>query len=567
MKFILRLLFLSTFLCSELNAQQNYLPFVGFTPNQIRITLTPQLGACMHIANYGAPGFEFPVGSNNHLSYSNSFWFGGKYNNDSLEIGVSKWGQSDYRFGNGPLTVDPSLNTGGTEDFGNATIDSLEMLEWEQVFIVTKQDIEIFKQWFACNQDPNCDENVYYPNYQIPSSILDWPAHGDINQDQAFYLAPFYDFDNDGNYNPNSGDFPCIKGDHFAWMILNDQPLTGENVGGMGVEIHISVYGFDKEDGNLLDQTIFVEYDVINRSTDTLNDFRFLELQDFDLGYSQDDYMGTLPTENSIFVYNGDDFDEGSSGASGYGNYPPTFSMKLLNKNALHGSYFDNSSGPQGSLFTDDEYNNYLHGLWRNGDSLYFGGTGFPGSNGATSMTTNWVYPHLSNTPFNWTETNTTGQGVGINDADDRRGQLVAGGELFLPGTKLEYDYAFVVSTSDQTGAQASLDQMLIDLPLVQQFYNDSISACSPQLSGSLGIYKAESNEFTVYPNPAKGYVNVISSTQIKYNYHLIDASGSVALSGLGYQNTMINLSALAPGVYYFIIEGSKHSPYKIIKQ
>ncbi|SFT37181.1 Por secretion system C-terminal sorting domain-containing protein [Lishizhenia tianjinensis] len=556
-------LILSTLLSVYLGAQQNYLPFTGFTPNQIRITLTPQLGACMNIVNYGAAGFEFPVGSNNHVSFANSFWFGGKYNNDSLEISASKWSYYDYRFGNGPLTVDPTLNTGTTEDFGDASIDSLEMLEWEQVFIVTKQDIEIFKQWFICEQDPNCNANVYYPNYQIPSSIMDWPAHGDITQDQTFYLAPFYDYDNDGNYNPNAGDFPCIKGDYFAWMILNDQPLSGENAGGMGVEIHISVYGFDKEDGNVLDQTIFVEYDVINRSTDTLTDFRFLEYQDFDLGYPMDDYIGTLPSENAIFVYNGDDFDDG---ATGYGNYPPTFTMKLLNKTAIHGSYFINSSGSLGDPNTDVEYNNYLHGLWKNGDSLYYGGTGFPGTTGATNMTTNWVYPHLSTTPFNWTETNTNGQG-NSNDSDDRRGHLVAGGELFLPGTKLEYDYAFVVSTSNQNGALASLNQMYVDLPLVQEFYNDSISVCGPGLSGNLGTDFTQGNEISVFPNPASDFVILRSNLSVNFNYTLFDASGRVALSGNGNQQTKITLSDLTPGLYYLEIEGSENPPFKIVKQ
>ena len=31
----------------------------------------------------------------------------------------------------------------------------------------------------------------------IPTSILEWPAHGDMVF-QDFYLAPFYDYNNDG---------------------------------------------------------------------------------------------------------------------------------------------------------------------------------------------------------------------------------------------------------------------------------------------------------------------------------------------------------------------------------
>ena len=38
--------------------------------------------------------------------------------------------------------------------------------------------------------------------------IFNWPAHGDIGIGQDYWLAPFYDYDNSGDYDPNAGDIP-----------------------------------------------------------------------------------------------------------------------------------------------------------------------------------------------------------------------------------------------------------------------------------------------------------------------------------------------------------------------
>lgn len=546
------------------NSQTTNFPYTVFGPNQVRIAVSPQFGACMNVLNTHSAGLEYPAGSGNFLSYSNTVIFGGRYNDGSLEIGAMKTAHEDYRFGNGPLSVVQGSGNGVVEDFGNAEIDSIEMLEWEQVYTVTKQDIEVFKQWFSCMQTINCNASLYYPNYQIPASILNWPAHGDVSQNQPYYLAPFYDYNNDGMYNPNDGDFPCIKGDYFAWMILNDKPYAGNNQNGMGVEIHISIYGYNKEPDNVVSKTIFVEYDVINRSSDTLNDFRFLEWQDFDIGSSFDDYIGTVPEENTVFGYNGDSFDDGQGGSIGYGTNIPVLSMKLLNKTALYGTYYMNLGVGAGPL-TDLQYDRLLHGLWVTGDSLYFGGTGFPGTTGATSTTTNWVYPYTSTAPFNWTETNIDGQGA-TTYADDRRAHLVAGGEMFYPGTKLEYDYAFIVSQVDQGLVQDNLDQMLLDLPAIQQFYNDSIQGCTAALSGVLNTNNETELSFEVYPNPFEDNLEITTQSKEEYVYTIVDANGRLVMNGKAQGNTLLNLEFLEKGIYYLRLEGSDRRIQKILK-
>ena len=45
------------------------------------------------------------------------------------------------------------------------------------------------------------------PSSDITDVIRNWPAHGH-GDDLTSYLAPFFDADNDGVYNPEQGDYP-----------------------------------------------------------------------------------------------------------------------------------------------------------------------------------------------------------------------------------------------------------------------------------------------------------------------------------------------------------------------
>ena len=51
-------------------------------------------------------------------------------------------------------------------------------------------------------------QNVLFPGYEVPDIIQNWPAHGDVAAGQDYYLAPFYDNNDDGTYNWQDGDYP-----------------------------------------------------------------------------------------------------------------------------------------------------------------------------------------------------------------------------------------------------------------------------------------------------------------------------------------------------------------------
>ena len=73
-------------------------------------------------------------------------------------------------------------------DYGPAEITPDQCIKYDQFYVTTRQEVELFNAWYECSQNPDCDVNVDFPGYSIPSSILTWPAHGDQSIFQDFYL-------------------------------------------------------------------------------------------------------------------------------------------------------------------------------------------------------------------------------------------------------------------------------------------------------------------------------------------------------------------------------------------
>ena len=71
----------------------------------------------------------------------------------------------------------------------------------------------------------------------IPESIRDWPANGNSAQDQ--FLAPFFDQNGNGYYEPEQGDYP-------------DYNITGDND-------EAELYGIKHYGGYLMIKEIFIQ--------------------------------------------------------------------------------------------------------------------------------------------------------------------------------------------------------------------------------------------------------------------------------------------------------------------
>ncbi len=318
----------------------------------------------------GRADYEVPKNSGQFLIYSGALWVGGKDVNGQLKLAALKYRNSGNDFWTGPLSVTP--NTGnpaiGTRDYGAATVDAQTCNEYDKFFITERQEIAKFNAWWECSLDPNCDMANDFPGYSIPASILNWPAHGDLAKFQDFYLAPFYDRDGDGVYNPTgAGDYPwydlvgehdcrsdrsvTLFGDYNMWWVFNDKGDVHTESGGdpIGMEIRAQAFAFATNDE--VNNMTFYNYQLINRSTQTLTDTYFGHYTDVDLGCAGNDYAGCDIQRGLAFVYNAVDDDAASPGQISCSR-PLTGIPAAIGIDFFEGPYQDND-GIDNPLTTD----------------------------------------------------------------------------------------------------------------------------------------------------------------------------------------------------------------------
>lgn len=157
----------------------------------------------------------------------------------------------------------------------------------------------------------------------IPPEILNWPAHGRVNYGESYYLAPFIDFNQDSQYNPFDGDYPCFPGDEALFFVSNDSTTSNNQRPALNIEILGMAYCYKQ--GNFLDSTLFVNFSLRNKGDDLWN-FEVGVFEDFDVGNPIDDLTATFIDQNTVITYNSDSIDEG---AIGFGYNPPAVGLTV----------------------------------------------------------------------------------------------------------------------------------------------------------------------------------------------------------------------------------------------
>ena len=311
-----------------------------------------QGGSMFQNRQEGTPAYEVPKGSNLFAIYAGALWMGGTDVNGQLKLAALR-----YRRGNdfwpGPLTVNPGtgdynplypVGDLARRDYGEANIDPDQCQAYDKFYTIRKAEVIAFNIWFECNAGiatEGCDD-IETPSNDVLKRIYGWPAHGDVSRGQDYFLAPYYDRDEDGNYNPDNGDHPwyddilgrddvecgvdrrvTLYGDETHWWVFNDKgnihtETTGDPI---GMEIRAQAFAFATNDEvNLM---TFYNYELINRGTQTLYDTYFSQYLDCDIGNYSDDYVGCDVSRGLGYTYNGDLIDQSDGGTNGYGENPP----------------------------------------------------------------------------------------------------------------------------------------------------------------------------------------------------------------------------------------------------
>ena len=294
--------------------------------------------------------YEIPKGSKKMSMFSAALWIGGIDANGQLKLAAQRYRQVGVDFWPGPLTTD-----------GTAAISTETCAAHDKIYYITRSEVDDFNAWW--------DDKASKPNYQIPSSILEWPAHGDESLGQSYYLAPFFDRNGDGVYDPvNDGDYPyydmsnelchtktptaegngilvdqVIKGDATLWWVFNDKGNIHTETKGqpIGLEIRAQAFAFATNDE--INNMTFYSYEIINRSTYRLTNTYFSQWVDTDLGYAYDDYVGCDVMRGLGYCYNGTQVD-GNGQAWAYGDQPPAIGVDFFQGPYLDPDGFDNPS-------------------------------------------------------------------------------------------------------------------------------------------------------------------------------------------------------------------------------
>lgn len=466
--------------------------------NNVKASLTDG-GIYFNNFTGSTPGYEIPKGSGKNAIFTSAFWYGGE---DA----------------SGNLKMSAQLNTPNTDIFTgpysstNSYSDPNYIAKYSpSIWKVKRSDIEQHILNYGAS------------GYITPPSILNWPGNGDPTLGVSQQLAPFIDLDNDGNYEPTSGDYPEIKGCEASFIIVNDYANIHleSSAEPIGIEVHLMIYQYATND--YLNNTTFISKKIINRGTQTLNNFSTAFFMDADLGNPSDDFVGCDSIRNIMYSYNGDSNDETSGGSMGYGENLPCIGVLSLNNNLVNSGYFTGGGFPYTAPVNSVEYWNYMQGKWANGTPMTYGGTGH--DVGAT-IPCSFMFPGNSLggifTGEEWSEI-TEG-----NPSGDRRQYMTVKSGLFQPGDTLNLDYAILFA--QDTNWLESVNVMLDIADSVQLFYNSNIDECTnPPF---VGISEINEIDFKVYPNPTKGaFIIEFENTMEEIKMEILDMSGRIVLA------------------------------------
>lgn len=560
--------------------------------NNINATVNTIYKPLFHDASNTFAGFEAPKGSGIHSIFASNLWIGGKDINDSLHVAIGSWGINTHDFIPGPI------------------MDSIhyasQIPQWNRVWKIDRYDVL------------NHINNFNQPGYNIPQVFLDWPAHRNILLGQAHDLAPYFDVNNNGVYEPIIGEYPLVPGDQCVYYIFNDDTIHTESEGKkMGIEIHAFVYSFNCPTDSALMNTVFVKYKIINRSNNNYSNSSIGIFTDLDLGGSSDDFIGCNIQNGSYYSYNGDAFDDPFQGAYGYGDSLPAQSVTFLagpfqdtdgidnpltnnvqdaidslgipyaglgmnygngviddERRGLEGFIYYNS--PFGDPQTANDYYLYMNGFWRDSTHLVYGGSGHISSPQAITnglLETNYMFsgstdPLLWGThgsPVNTLDWNETTAG---SSSADRSGMGWTGAFNFESGSIEEVDLAYVfardyVDTANNLSPITIMNSRIDD---IRNYFFDQQTPCYTFYTYA-GIDESNENiSFSIFPNPSSNYFTLNFEREFQnLNYSIHDILGKEILSGkINSAQTKIDCENWSSGVY--LIKVGNENGYSVEK-
>lgn len=489
---------------------------------------------------------EVPKGYGTKPIFTASLWMLGRDNN-GLHCAHQTYAQGRMEFSNGPIKQAYDVNY---DTYFNRT------------FKVTGAQISQFS-------------GLHFPvsASQIDSAILKWPGKGNPWVQSAFNtsitdaLAPFVDVDADGVYNPLKGDYPKICGDEAVFFVYNDERVANRP-DRLGVEVRGLAYVFyDATNAPVeklpINNTVFVSYDIENKSQNDYTNFYVGLFEDPDLGCAFNDRVGCDTNRNLMFVYNGTSPDNSCQNETGYGLTRVSQGIITLDNPLASFIYYTNDID---SIHSEPKecggVEEYMSAFWLDGTPFTVGGVGFHGT-----VPTHYAFPGDPTDANQWSEVQPAVST--LLPAGDRRFEGSIGPINFNQHETKHFDFAFLTSYANDTNCSfiTIVDTLKRDADRVQFFYDNNIAPCrAAQIASGINNIADAPLSISVYPNPTNNLLNVECSENIK-ELSLLDVQGRLIVQkNMAEKKSVLDVASISKGIYLLQIKtASKQIVRKII--
>jgi hypothetical protein len=375
--------------------------------------------------------YEVPKGDGTSVGtqaiFAGAIWISGLDAAGNLKLAGLTFRNGNSDFYSGPLD-------------NNGEVTQAVCNQWDKHFNVYGAEIGKLQAKYDAGQSISVGD--------VPDNVLYWPGKGNTylhnarGYDMDNNLAPFFDRDNDGIYDPTKGDYPSINnceayGDQMIYWVFNDKGNVHSVTNGNPIGVQVNALAFAFATADEINNMTFYSYNIVNKGGVALSQTYMSQFVDPDLGCYSDDRLGCDTLRSLGVVYNGksNDLNGCNTGLLGYGTNIPMLGVDFfegprdtngVEKGLSSFNYFNNSGSNQGDPATAREFRNYQTGKWKDGSNITFGGSGIGGS-----TPTKYCYPGDPSVATQWSECNQqTGAAIPVGD---RRMLLTSGPFTFLP--------------------------------------------------------------------------------------------------------------------------------------
>lgn len=508
--------------------------------------------------NYAYPGNKIVSENCASTVFSRALWISAIDSSQRVHTACNTYNQRGKDFTPGPLGKD-------------AKYKSTWKQKYNRVFVVHAKEI-------AKHRKAVSDSGTI--NYVNPN-IQEWPVY-EIDGTDTLTMAPWVDANNNGFYDPEKGDYPKIKGDEAFFTVYHDSIRHFETQGEpLLIQVNELTWSVkcplwqNTDTFGIIDNTVFVEYELINRSKNRYRNARLGSWLDVDLGYYADDAVGCAPSHNVGFGYNGDSMDEVTYG---FGNNPPVQNVIFCEgpiadsdgKDSDNDGVVDNI-GEQAKMGSFMFYDNSNHPTFGNPDAAieYFRLMNAKYLDGSPvkldTQVVNFQYSHGEDPSCPgkyWTE-KTSGNFIG-----DRRFVMATASFDWSPGQTVHQTIAY--QTMQTAYSVDPVADVMHVADVVNTVYKNA-SWMNCQIAFLATEKFSEEPQLSIFPVPVNQQLYVKSTTNFNPNGLVIyDLTGRKIEVSFSKTNDMYlaDLADIPNGIYILSLkDGANSFSAKIIKQ